>query len=150
MWQCEVTVDIEASPERVYERLEDFSRHGDFSDGLARVEQVTVGPVGVGARFRSEETVPGRYVSFSEITALEKPYLIAWKAWVEGVMRAEWEFRLSAMGGATRLVQVSRWEPAGPLGFLMLNLHRKRNVPRENRETLHRIKAVLEAEALAV
>lgn len=103
----------------------------------------------MGTRFRSEETVPGKYVSFCEITALEKPRLIEWKAWVKGVMRTEWEYRISATGRSTRLVQISRWQAAGPLGFLMLNLHRKRNAARENRQTLERIKAVLEAEAMA-
>ena len=32
----------------------------------------------------------------------------------------------------------------------MLNLHRKRNAPRENRSTLERIKALLETEAVAL
>ncbi len=124
MWECQVSVDIKAP-----------------------VEQTTTGEIGVGTRFRAEEQVPRKYVSYCEITALEEPRLIAWKAWVGGVMRAEWEFRLSASAGGTRLVQVSRWEPAGPIGFLMLNLHRKRHVPRENQRTLNRISSLLEAEA---
>jgi len=88
-------------------------------------------------------------VSYSEIAAREEPRLIAWKAWVDGVMRTEWEFRLTRSDAGTQLVQVSRWQAAGPIGFLMLNLHRKRNTPGENRRTLDRIKSVLEAEAAA-
>jgi Polyketide cyclase / dehydrase and lipid transport len=149
MWECQVSVDVQAPVEQVFRRLEDFTRHSDFSDGLRRVEQTTAGPVGVGTQFRAEETVPGKYVSFCEITALQEPHLIAWKAWVEGVMRTQWEFRLSGSAAATHLVQVSRWEPAGPLGMLMLNLHRKRHVPRENQRSLDRIKSVLETEAAA-
>jgi hypothetical protein len=72
------------------------------------VEQLTPGPVAVGTRFRSEETVPGKYVSHCEITALEEPRLIAWKAWVTHMMRTDWEFRLTPAPGGTRLVQVSR------------------------------------------
>ncbi len=147
MWESEVSVDIQAPVEQVYRRLRDFTRHSDFSDGLARVDQTTIGPVAVGSRFRAEETVPGKYVSYSEITALEEPRLIAWKAWVEGVMRTEWEFRLFPAADGTHLVQVSRWQPAGPIGFLMLNLHRKRNAPRENQRAVDRIKSVLETEA---
>lgn len=149
MWECEVSADIQAPVWQVYRRLKDFSRHSDFSDGLARVEQTTAGPPGVGTRFRADETVPSKYVSFCEVTALEEPNLIAWKAWVEGLMRTQWEFHLTGNGGGTHLVQVSRWEPAGPIGFLMLNLHRKRNVPRENQRTLDRIKVLVEAEAVA-
>jgi hypothetical protein len=149
MWECQISVDIKAPAEQVYQRLKDFTCHSDFSDGLARVEQTSTGPIGVGTGFRAEERVPGKYVSFSEITALQEPRLIAWKAWVEGVMRTEWELQLSTHDGGTRLIQVSRWEAAGPIGFLMLNLHRKRNVPRENQRTLDRIKATLEDEASA-
>lgn len=149
MWECELSVDIQAPVGQVYRRLKDFSRHSDFSGALAKVEQTTGGPPGVGTRFRADETVPRRYVSFCEITALEEPNLIAWKAWVEGVMRTQWEFRLSGNAGGTHLVQISRWQPAGPIGFLMLNLHRKRHVPRENQRTLDQIKSLLESEAVA-
>jgi len=149
MWECQVSIDIEVPVEWVYRRLLDFERHGDFSEGLAEVRQTTPGPIGVGSRFCAEERVPGRYKSWSEITKLEEPRLIVWKAWVEGVMRTEWELRLTPIQGGTRLVQVSRWQPAGPAGFLMLHLHRMRHVPRENGRTLSRMKAVLEGEPAA-
>lgn len=149
MWECSDSIDIEAPPEQVYRRLRDLTCHSEFSDGLVKVEQAEPGPVRVGTRFRSEERVPGRFVSHSEITALEEPRLIAWRAWVEGVMRTEWELRLSPQGRGTHLVMDSRWAAAGPIGFLMLNLHRRRNAPRENRRTLGRMKAVLEAERRA-
>lgn len=149
MWQTEVSVEIGVPPEDVYRRLKDFTRHSDFSDGLAKVEQITPGPAGVGTRFRSEERVPGKYVSFSEVTALEEPRRIAWRAWVKHVMRTEWEFRITPAAAGTRLVQVSRWWATGPAGLLMLNLHRKRHVPRENQASLDRIKAVLEAQEVA-
>jgi len=149
MWESEQSVDIQVPVDEVHHRLKDFTKHTDFSDALVSVEQITSGPVGVGTRFRAQERVPGTFVSVCEITALEAPRLIAWQAWVDGVMRVEWEFRLSPSGGGTRLVQTSRWQPTGPIGFLMLHLHRKRNVPRENRRTLDRIKGVLEAQPAA-
>jgi Polyketide cyclase / dehydrase and lipid transport len=149
MFQSEVSIQIQAPIEQVYARLRDFTRHSDFSGGLARVGQQTPGPAGVGTRFRSEEIVPGKYVSFCEITVLEEPRRIAWKAWVPHVMRTEWEFRLTPISTGTGLVQVSRWWPTGPVGYVMLNLHRKRHAPRENQATLERIKALLEAESLA-
>jgi uncharacterized membrane protein len=147
MWQSELSVDIDAPIEKVYERLKDFTRDPDFSGGLIKIEQTTSGPIRVGARFRAEERVPGKYTRLAEITALDEPRLIAWKASVEGIMRTEWEFRLSPTGTGTHLVQTSSWQASGPIGFLMLNLHRKRNVPRENRRTLDRIRSVLESEA---
>jgi Polyketide cyclase / dehydrase and lipid transport len=149
MWQSEVSIRIQAPIEQVFARLGDFTRHTEFSEGLAEVEQLTPGPAGVGTRFRSQETVPGKYVSFCEITALDEPRLIAWKAWVPQVMRTEWEFRLMPDSGGTRLVQVSRWWPSGPVGFVMLHLHRRRHAPRENQASLERIKALLEKEQVA-
>jgi hypothetical protein len=146
MWQSEVSIEINAPVEQVFGRLSDFTRHSDFSDGLAKVEQLTPGPAGVGTRYRSEETVPGKYVSYSEITALEEPRRIAWKAWVPHVMRTEWEYRLTPRSSGTRLMQVSRWWPTGPIGFVMLHMHRKRHAPLENQASLERIKALLEAE----
>jgi Polyketide cyclase / dehydrase and lipid transport len=145
MWKCQVSVDIDREPEAVYARLLDFTRHSEFSGALARVEQTTAGPIAVGTRFRAQETVPAKFVSFSEITALDKPRLIAWKAWVPHAMRTRWEFRIEPRAGGTRLVQLSEWEAAGPVGWLMLNLHRKRNVARENRRTLEQIKDALES-----
>jgi len=147
MWESEQAVDIQVPIDEVYHRLKDFTRHADFADGLVSVEQISSGSVGVGTRFRAQERVPGKVVSTMEITALDEPRLIAWKAWVDGVMRVEWELRLSPSGGGTHLVQTSRWQPTGPIGFVMLHLHRKRNAPRENRRTLDRIKTVLETEA---
>lgn len=149
MWECTVEVDIQAPVEAVYGRLSDLSRHSEFSEGLEAVRRTGSGPAGVGARYEAQERVPGRYVSQSEITRLEELSLIAWRAWVKGVMRTEWEFRLTPVGGGTRLIQVSRWWPAGPIGFVMLNLHRKRHVAAENRRTLERIRSVLEAESPA-
>ena len=149
MWQSSVSVEIGATPEAVYRRLEDFTKHSEFSDGLATVEQLTPGPIGVGTRFKSEETVPRRYVSFSEITGLQEPGLIAWRAWVPGVMRTEWEFRITPAAEGTHLEQVSRWWPTGPIGLLMLNLHRKRNAPRENLASLEQVKRVLEGQEVA-
>ena len=148
MWQSEVSIEIQAPVEQVFGRLSDFRRHSDFSAGLAKVEQLTPGPSGVGTRYRSEETVPGKYVSYCEITALEEPRRIAWKAWVPHVMRTEWEYRLTPSSRGTRLVQVSRWRPSGPIGFVMLHLHRKRQAPRENQASLERIKTLLEAESV--
>lgn len=146
MWECTVEIDIQAPVDAVYSRLSDLSRHADFADGLVTVRQTTPGPAGVGTRYEAQEQVPRNYVSESEIIRLEEPSLIAWRAWLKGVMRTEWELRLLPIEGGTRLVQVSRWWPAGLLGFVMMNVHRKRHVPAENRRTLERIKSALEAE----
>ena len=151
MWESSQSVDIQAPVEQVYHRLKDFNRHPDFAYGLVSIDQITSGPVDVGTQFRALERVPGRFDGTCEITALEEPRLIAWEARANRVMRTELKFRLSSNAdGGTHLVQSSRWQSVGPIGFAMLNLHRKRNAPRENRRTLERIKTLLETEPVAL
>jgi uncharacterized membrane protein len=144
MWRNEVSVDISASVEDVYRRLADFERHSDFARGLAKVERTAGGPIAVGARFKAQETVPSSFTSYSEITALDAPRRIAWKAWVPGLMRTEWEYLLTPKAGGTHLVQRVQFDGAGLVGSLMLHLVRRRQVPRENGATLSAIKVALE------
>jgi len=129
-------------------RLTDFERHSDFSKGLAKVEKISSGPVEVGTRFQASETVPSGFTSYSEITALEAPRHIAWKAWMPKMMRTEWEYTLTPVDGGTRLVQRARFDGASLAGSLMLHLVRRRQVPRENQATLEAIKTALEKEVL--
>ena len=146
MWECRVEIEIAAPVMSVYERLRDLTRHAEFAEGLAAVRQTAPGEAVVGARYRAEERIPGKYVSEAELTQLVKPSLIAWRAWVPHVMRTEWELQLAPAPIGTRLLQVSRWQATGPVGFVMLNLHRKRHVPEENLRTLKQIKSILETD----
>lgn len=150
MWRNEVSVNINAPIDVVYRRLSDFERHGDFSRGLQTVEKTTAGPVSVGTQFKAQEIVPARFVSYSEITALDAPRRIAWKAWVSGFMRTEWEYVLTPQAGGTNLVQRTQFNGASLPGSLMLHLVRRRQVPRENQATLEAIKVAVEKEVLAV
>ena len=61
-----------------------------------------------------EEIVPGKYVSFCEITALDEPRLIAWKAWVPHVKRTEWEFRLTPTSRGTCCATFANTPPGTP------------------------------------
>ncbi|HVS49489.1 MAG TPA: SRPBCC family protein [Candidatus Dormibacteraeota bacterium] len=150
MWRNEVSVDINAPIDVVYRRIADFERHGDFSHGLQTVEKATAGPVSVGTQFKAQEIVPARFISYAEITALDAPWRIAWKAWVPGFMRTEWEYVLTSQAGGTHLVQRTQFNGASLPGSLMLHLVRRRQVPRENKATLEAIKVAVEKEALVV
>jgi len=148
MWKNEVSVDISAPVEDVYRRLADFERHSDFARGLAKVERTAGGPIGVGTQFIAQETVPSRFTSYSEITALDPPRRIAWKAWVPGLMRTEWEYVLTPQAGGTHLGQRVQFNGASLAGSLMLHVVRRRQVPRENQATLEAIKVAVEKEVL--
>ena len=143
MWQNEVSVDIAAAPEKVYRYLADFARHSEWSMSVAKIEQVTPGPIGVGTEFKSSETLPQEFVSYAKITALEAPTRVAWESTDHQVFRTNWEFEISSNAGGTHLVQRVTFYPISSFGSEFL-LIRKLQVETENIKSLNRIKAILE------
>lgn len=147
MWENEVSTDIAAPIEDVYRYLADFPRHREWSHGVAELTPAGNGTIGVGAEFRASETAPFKLTTFSRLTVLDPPRRIAWEASDGRNMRVRWAFELGAKDGGTHLVQRSRWEPTSLMGRVALNLMRKRQVPKENRQSLVQIKTILEANA---
>ncbi len=145
MWTNEVSIDIEAEASEVYAYLADFPRHREWSSArMTQLKQLTPGPVKVGSEFEASETVPGKVVTHSRITALEPGRGIAWHSRFRNLMAADWEFQLTEEGGVTHLVQRSLWQPGN---FVMEMFHwllRRRQIPVENLHSLERIKAALE------
>lgn len=148
MWENEVSTEIAAPVEDVYRYLADFPRHREWSFGVAELEPVGDGPVGVGSEFAASETVPMKFASRARVVALEPPRRVAWEATDGRLMRVEWALDLSPTAGGTRLVEQSRWRPRNVLGGAILRLFRTRRIPDENRRSLERLKAILEAGAV--
>lgn len=146
MWENEESIDIAAPPDEVYSYLADFWRHSEWSMSVAKLEQLTPGPVGVGTEFKASETLPQELVSFARITALEAPTLIGWESTDYQVFRTRWTIALSRRNGGTHLVQSVRFEPIGDLGEQIL-LMRKEQVPEENQQSLGRMKVILEGKS---
>jgi uncharacterized membrane protein len=145
MWETTQQIDIDAPVERVYDYLADFGKHSEWSLGVAELEQTKGDGIEVGAEFTARETTPVEFVSYSRITALDRPRRIGWESWDERTFRVGWAFDLSStVGGGTRLVQRAVFTPAGLFGRIMLRLMRKRQIPKENRQSLERIKGILE------
>lgn len=144
MWKCDVATDIAASVDVVYDYLADFQRHREWSTGVGELEQLTPGAISEGTEFKASETVPAKFTSYSRITVLERPRRIAWQSWDNRAFRVQWEFDLSPASGGTHLVQTAQFNPASVFGTIMLNVMRKRQIPRENRQSLERIKDLLE------
>jgi uncharacterized protein YndB with AHSA1/START domain len=143
MFEAEVSVDITAPPEIVYQYLADFRRHPEWSHGLAALEPSDGDAHEVGAEFAATERVPQRFTSFARITALEPARRIAWDAWVPRLMRVEWEIELSPVGDGTRVVQRCRFYPQSLLARALLALVRHRQIPAENRRSLERLCEIL-------
>lgn len=143
MWKNQVSIDINAAPEKVFGYLADFARHGEWSMSVTALEQITPGPVGVGTEFQSRETLPQEFVSFARITALEAPARIAWESTDHQVFRTNWEFEITPNAGGTHLVQRVTFHPISSFGdeFLLI---RQLQVEPENIQSLNRLKAILE------
>ncbi len=118
-----------ANPEAVYDYVADLTRHGEWAGTLGSVTRTTEGPVAVGATYRAEERMrPGGKagdVTFSEITALDPPRRIAWKARTEPTsgplaMRSEWEFLVEPEGAGCRVTQRMRFDPPNVMSRVVL------------------------------
>lgn len=143
MWNNQVSIDIAAPPQKVYEYLADFARHGEWSMSVTKLEQVTPGQVGVGTEFKSSETLPLAFESFAKITALDAPTRIAWESTDHQVFRTVWEFQIIPNAVGTRLVQQVTFYPISDFGNEFLPI-RQLQVEPENIQSLNRIKAILE------
>ncbi len=144
MWETETSIDIAAPVETVYEYLADFPRHSEWSTSVGELVPVSNGPIAVGMEFEATEEVPARFTSYTRITVLEPGRRIAWESWDGRMMKVKWEFELSPQNGSTHLVQRARFEPTSLVGRILLATIRKRQIPKENAQSLMRIKANLE------
>lgn len=144
MWETETAIDIAAPTETVYEYLADFPRHPEWSTGVEELVPVGKGPVTVGMELKATEKVPARFTSYTRITGLEPGRRIAWESWDGRTMKVKWAFELSPQNGSTHLVQRARVEPTSLVGRILLAAIRKRQIPKENAQSLAQIKAKLE------
>lgn len=144
MWETETAINIDAPVETVHEYLADFSRHPEWSTGVEEMVPVGNGPLAVGTELEATERIPARFISHTRITGLQPGRRIAWESWDGRTMKVTWTFELSPRNGSTHLVQRARFETTSLIGRIILTVMRKRQIPKENAQSLARIKANLE------
>jgi hypothetical protein len=144
MWQTEASIDVAAPAQEVYGYLSDFRRHKEWSLGVAEIEQTNGDMIAVGAEFEAVEKVPVRFTSYSRITRLEPPRWIEWSAWDGRAFQVSWAFEITASVDSTRVVQRACVQPQNLLGRALLLALRKRQIPKENAQSLLRLKSLLE------
>ena len=103
---------INAEPTAVYDYLADFTKHGEWSEGL-NVEAVSEGPTEVGSEFKSVGKQFGKDVA-NDIKVIEaqRPSRLAFVASADGTDFLQ-EIDLSESGGGTPL---RRRDPARRAG----------------------------------
>lgn len=115
----EVEVVVDATPDDLWEVVNDIAVPARFSDELVEVAWMgeATGPE-IGARFagRNEHPAIGRWETTSVIVEYDRPRRMAWNVENDGTVSASWRFELLAEGHGTRLRQWGRMGP-GPSGL---------------------------------
>jgi uncharacterized protein YndB with AHSA1/START domain len=111
----EVSVDIAASPERVWTFVSDVRLPSRFSDeflGADLLDGATEPAVGVRFVGRNHHPVIGGWETTSTITECDPPTVLAYDVGGrDGPPSASWRFSLERIDGGTRLTQ---WMRIGP------------------------------------
>lgn len=147
-----VTVHMKASPERVWELVSDVTRIGEFSPETFEAEW-TDGATGpeLGARFRGHVRRNGVgpvYWTQCKVTACEPGRAFGFAVYGAGQRANNWRYDLEPRDGGTDVTESFQLgdHPAMKLYWLLLGPLRGRTNRRGMRQTLERIKAVVEAE----
>ena len=147
----EVSVHIEAAPEKVWDLVSDVTRIGEFSPETfeARWTRGSTGPE-VGASFKGHVKRNGvgpTYWSPCQVTTCVPLEVFEFAVGTDDITVNNWGYRLEADGSGTTVTEYFRLEPALYLRvyWTLLGHLRGRTNERGMRTTLERMKAVLEA-----
>ena len=106
-------VSINASPEAVFEYVSDFSRHGEWNEGLS-VESVSDGPTTEGSEYRSVGRIFGRDIPNKiKVTAYDAPDRIAFTSTDNKDFLFYHDLKFEAQGDGTLLTRTVEfdWNP---------------------------------------
>ena len=108
----EVEVDIRCSPETVFDYCSDLSHEPEWNPMMKRIEKVTDGPIGVGARYATEFAKGPQMVI--EYTGYERP--TRWASVGESAtLKASGSGQVIPTPGGTHLIMRMELEPHGLL-----------------------------------
>lgn len=146
----EVSVWMDAPPDRVWDLVSDVTRIGEFSPETfeARWTRGATGPE-VGAHFKGHVRRNGvgpTYWTLCRVTACEPERLFEFSVGSGDTVVNNWGYRLAPERGGTTVTEYFRLEPSLPvrLYWLALGPLRGRTNERGMRTTLERMRAVVE------
>ena len=143
--QGEVSVQIQAPPERVWGLVTDVTRMGEWSPECRRCEWLegAHGP-SVGARFRGYNQIgPAKWSTVATVVAAEPGREFTF---VTRPGEVTWRYRFEPADGGTRVTESfeTRSDPL-PARLFYAIVRREARIKRGMRQTLERIKAAAEA-----
>lgn len=149
MWSNTVSLDINASPEKIFAYLIDFARHAEWSSNVTEIKLVRGNMGEVGAKYEAVEDIPRPMTTFARIIEVRPPTLIGWEATDYKVFRTQWRLRIQARDESEPIVShVSMRVTFHPLNFfanIILYVFRVPRVEQENRASLERIRQRMES-----
>lgn len=143
-WSNSISLNINASPEKLFAYLADFTRHAEWSSNVRTIDLIAGEAGKVGAEYRAGEDVPRNLTSFARVTELRAPNLIAWESTDNRVFKTNWTFEIAREGNGSRLTQTVTFHPLNFLANIILYLFRVPRVEQENRASLERIRQRME------
>jgi uncharacterized protein YndB with AHSA1/START domain len=139
--RIELNVEIERSPEDVFELLSDIDRLPEWQ--ASAVEAHTEGPLAEGSRVTEKRRLLGREVdSELEVVAYDPPRRLTLRS-IGGPVNFTVDHELLEDGGGTQLTFVSEAEPGAFLRLAEPVLARK--AEQQSRQDFDRLKELLEA-----
>ena len=148
----EVSVHMDAPPATVWDLVSDVTRIGEFSPETfeARWTRGSTGPE-AGATFKGHVKRNGvgpTYWTPCTVTACEPERRFEFSVGTDAMTVNNWGYRLEPEGSGTRVTEYFRLEPSLPtrIYWLLLGPLRGRTNERGMRQTLERMKAVVEGE----
>ena len=147
----EVSLHIDAPPDEVWDLVSDVTRIGEFSPETFEA-QWTRGSTGpeVGASFKGHVKRNGvgpTYWSPCRVTKCVPEEVFEFSVGTDDVTLNNWGYRMEPDGSGTKVTEYFRLEPSWPMRAYSLVLGHLRNRTNERgmRQTLERMKAVLES-----
>ena len=151
----EVSLHIDAPPDKVWDLVSDVTRIGEFSPETfeAKWTRGSTGPE-VGASFKGHVKRNGvgpTYWSPCQVTKCVPNEVFEFAVGTDDITFNTWGYLLQPEYGGTRVTEYFRLEPKLPmrLYWMLLGRLRGRTNERGMRTTLERMKAVVESEARA-
>ncbi|WP_219413564.1 SRPBCC family protein [Pseudonocardia nigra] len=151
----EVSVHVDAPPERVYAVVSDVTRTPEFSPEILRCTWLdgATGPA-VGARFEAVNKVPRRppWKNRPVVTVADPGREFTFRRTEKGAGTIEWRYRMEPEGDGTRLTESYEViEPLTRMGWFIIGTlfgchDRRGDLRRGMRQTLDRIAAAARQE----
>ena len=107
-----VEVDVEATPQGLWDLISDVALPARFSDEFQGAEWLDADSPRVGARFVGRNSIGERqWETVSHVVACDAPRLFAWNVSDAQNPSAQWRFELDRVGSSTRLRQCMTMGP---------------------------------------